>query len=177
MQRLQYEGLIERRRAPEFAAMALAGEDGSDDEDEPTTSRRGSTSKAAPTKSLKGRESFKARMPSMADLARMPRNDETRGKSRSKGKNRGRNERKSERKRSYVESSSEEDEDSEESDEEDSEDAGVKGDKRRRHEVDDRHRRREDRGVQDSRRGSMTGQAQGPVSWAGAQGPLFLSPE
>ncbi len=49
-----YEGTIERRRAAEFEAMALAGEDGSDDEDAPGK-------KPAVGKSLKGKESFKAR--------------------------------------------------------------------------------------------------------------------
>ncbi|WWC89800.1 uncharacterized protein L201_004726 [Kwoniella dendrophila CBS 6074] len=69
---MDYEGMIERRRAPEFAAMALAGEDEEDDiEDEISSNRRGSTSKAgtsatanangAPPRSLKGKESFKAR--------------------------------------------------------------------------------------------------------------------
>lgn len=73
--------MIERRRAPEFAAMAAAGEDDDDDDDE--GDRRGGRrdSKAgagsanggggAPVpKSLKGKESFKARMPSLSDLAR-----------------------------------------------------------------------------------------------------------
>lgn len=52
---LNYEGMIERRRAAEFAAMALAGEDDDDDDDD-DTSRRGSTSKskaAAAANSLK----------------------------------------------------------------------------------------------------------------------------
>jgi len=66
----QYEGLIERRRAPEFAAMAA-----DDDEDE-QLSRRGSSSRiinlanGAPAKSMKGKESFKSRMTSRAHLAR-----------------------------------------------------------------------------------------------------------
>ncbi|KLT39616.1 hypothetical protein CC85DRAFT_288326, partial [Cutaneotrichosporon oleaginosum] len=49
-----YEGTIERRRAAEFEAMALAGEDGSDDEDAPGK-------KPTVGKSLKGKESYKAR--------------------------------------------------------------------------------------------------------------------
>ncbi|OWZ34893.1 transcriptional activator [Cryptococcus neoformans AD2-60a] len=67
---LNYEGMIERRRAAEFAAMALAGEDDDDDDDD-DTSRRGSTSKSKaaaaangnppPTRSLKGKETFKHR--------------------------------------------------------------------------------------------------------------------
>lgn len=62
--------MIERRRAAEFAAMALAGEDDDDDDDD-DTSRRGSTSKSKaaaaangnppPTRSLKGKETFKHR--------------------------------------------------------------------------------------------------------------------
>ena len=54
--------------------MAAAGEDDDDDEDE--APRRGSTSKVgpngqpAPTKSLKGKESFKSRLPSRAELSR-----------------------------------------------------------------------------------------------------------
>lgn len=46
-----YEGTIERRRGAEFEAMALAGEDSEDDE------KPGNK----PSKSLKGKESFKAR--------------------------------------------------------------------------------------------------------------------
>ena len=68
--------MIERRRALEFAAMALAGEDEDDDEDE-MASRRGSMSRVAnvangtgiPTKTLKGKETFKVRMTSRAELA------------------------------------------------------------------------------------------------------------
>lgn len=73
---LEYEGLIERRRGEEFAAMAEAGEDDDDDDDDGDT-RRGSTAKGAaangqpkPTKSLKGKESFKKRMPSLRDMGR-----------------------------------------------------------------------------------------------------------
>ncbi|WVQ71912.1 hypothetical protein IAR50_001454 [Cryptococcus sp. DSM 104548] len=62
-----YEGLIERRRAAEFAAMALAGED--DDEDDDDNPGRGAGSKSktgpngqpAPTRSLKGKEVYKPR--------------------------------------------------------------------------------------------------------------------
>lgn len=50
-----YEGTIERRRGAEFEAMALAGED-SDDEERP-----GGPAAGKPAKSLKGKESFKAR--------------------------------------------------------------------------------------------------------------------
>ncbi|KIR32883.1 transcriptional activator [Cryptococcus deuterogattii 2001/935-1] len=67
---LDYEGMIERRRAAEFAAMALAGEDDDDDDDD-DSSRKGSTSKSKtaaaingnppPTRSLKGKEVFKHR--------------------------------------------------------------------------------------------------------------------
>lgn len=52
-----YEGAIERRRAAEFEAMALAGEDDDDEEDE----RPGNNKKPTVGKSLKGKESFKAR--------------------------------------------------------------------------------------------------------------------
>lgn len=62
--------MIERRRAAEFAAMALAGEDDDDDDDD-DSSRKGSTSKSKtaaaingnppPTRSLKGKEVFKHR--------------------------------------------------------------------------------------------------------------------
>jgi MADS-box transcription factor len=53
--------MIERRRAPEFAAMAAAGEDDDDDDDE--TDRRASTKPGkqggppGPGKSLKGKDS------------------------------------------------------------------------------------------------------------------------
>ena len=77
---LEYEGLIERRRGEEFAAMAEAGEDDEDDdEDEGAPGRKNSkTSTAAavngvngkPVKSLKGKESFKKRMYSRRDMAR-----------------------------------------------------------------------------------------------------------
>lgn len=59
-----YEGTIERRRGAEFEAMALAGEDDDDEEDE----RPGAAKKPTVSKSLKGKESFKAR--------RMPRSAE-----------------------------------------------------------------------------------------------------
>lgn len=78
---LGYEGLIERRRAEEFAAMAEAGEDDDDDDEDDGgghSNRRGSNSKAAlaaaangagkPVKSLKGKESFKNKMPSLRDI-------------------------------------------------------------------------------------------------------------
>lgn len=71
---VQYEGMIERRRAEEFAAMALAGEDDDDDEDD--NPRRESISKAGangappPTKSLKGKETFKSRQPSRVEIGR-----------------------------------------------------------------------------------------------------------
>lgn len=75
----QYEGMIERRRAPEFEAMSLAGEDS--DEDDDTPSRKASSSKTAakrgsgalppaPVKSLKGKETFKARNGGRGDLTR-----------------------------------------------------------------------------------------------------------
>ncbi|WVQ78571.1 hypothetical protein IAT38_000657 [Cryptococcus sp. DSM 104549] len=64
-----YEGMIERRRAPEFAAMALAGEDDDDEDDD--TGRRNSSAKGkagasgdastGPARSLKGKETFKQR--------------------------------------------------------------------------------------------------------------------
>ena len=84
---LEYEGLIERRRGEEFAAMAEAGED-DDDEDEDgdappgrKNSKAGAAGAAAaaaagangqpkPVKSLKGKESFKKRMYSRRDMAR-----------------------------------------------------------------------------------------------------------
>lgn len=66
--------MIERRRAPEFAAMAAAGEDDDDDDDE--TDRRASTKPGkqggppGPGKSLKGKESFKSRQPTRSDYDR-----------------------------------------------------------------------------------------------------------
>ena len=69
--RTQYEGVIERRRAPEFAAMAEADEDDDDDDDD---GRRGFTANGKPggvSKSLKGKESFKARMHSQTELAKI----------------------------------------------------------------------------------------------------------
>ncbi|WVR05352.1 hypothetical protein IAU60_002366 [Kwoniella sp. DSM 27419] len=60
----EYEGMIERRRAPEFAAMALAGEDEDEDDEDAGPSRKdkNGTAGAAPApRSLKGKESFKAR--------------------------------------------------------------------------------------------------------------------
>lgn len=89
---LEYEGLIERRRAEEFAAMAEAGEDDDDDdEDDTAASRRksagGKGGKAAvaaaiaasenggaagdkgkPVKSLKGKEVYKVKMPSRREI-------------------------------------------------------------------------------------------------------------
>ncbi|EIW70194.1 hypothetical protein TREMEDRAFT_61955 [Tremella mesenterica DSM 1558] len=67
---LDYEGLIERRRGAEFAAMADADEDDSDDD----FPRRGSTSKGntstpGPSRSLKGQETYKAKMTSRKELA------------------------------------------------------------------------------------------------------------
>lgn len=56
----EYEGTIERRRGVEFEAMARAGEDDDDDEDEDDI-KPGAAKKAGPSKSLKGKESFKAR--------------------------------------------------------------------------------------------------------------------
>lgn len=72
----QYEGMIERRRAPEFAAAAAAGED--DDDDDEETERRGSIKgkqggPPGPGKSLKGKESFKSRQPSRSDYAKAKR--------------------------------------------------------------------------------------------------------
>jgi MADS-box transcription factor len=77
---LEYEGLIERRRGEEFAAMAEADEDDEDDDDE-EGGRRASNAKGGaggagaggapkPTKSLKGKESFKKRMPNLREMAR-----------------------------------------------------------------------------------------------------------
>jgi MADS-box transcription factor len=69
--------MIERRRAPEFAAMAAAGEDDDDEDDE--TDRRASTKPGkqggppGPGKSLKGKESFKARQPTRGDYERSKR--------------------------------------------------------------------------------------------------------
>ena len=77
----QYEGMIERRRAPEFAAMAAAGEDDDDEDDE--TDRRASTKPGkqggppGPGKSLKGKESFKSRQPTRGDYERSKRRKRT----------------------------------------------------------------------------------------------------
>ena len=85
--------------------MALAGED-DDDDDEETTSRRGSNVKnAAPVvKSLKGKDSFKARMPSRAEISRMA--DATRSSSKGKerrGKDRSRRrEKRAETRKSFI---------------------------------------------------------------------------
>lgn len=75
--------MIERRRAPEFAAAAAAGEDDDDDEDDDTT-RRNSVKPVkqggppGPGKSLKGKESFKARQPTRNDYERSKRKRRTR---------------------------------------------------------------------------------------------------
>lgn len=82
--------MIERRRAPEFAAAAAAGEDDDDDDDE--NDRRGSIKgkqggPPGPGKSLKGKESFKARQPSRSDYAKAKRRrrDRTRDGSERRG--------------------------------------------------------------------------------------------
>jgi MADS-box transcription factor len=81
---LEYEGLIERRRAAEFAAMAELGEDDEDDDDDdgPGARRKsaaGGKGKGAPAsemgdkekarpKSLKGKEVYKVKMASRRDI-------------------------------------------------------------------------------------------------------------
>jgi MADS-box transcription factor len=70
-----YEGTIERRRGAEFEAMAKAGEDDDDDEDEDDIKPGKAKLNGAP-KSLKGKESFKAR--------RMPPGDERRDRDRNR---------------------------------------------------------------------------------------------
>jgi MADS-box transcription factor len=73
--------MIERRRAPEFAAMAAAGEDDDDEDDE--TDRRASTKPGkqggppGPGTSLKGKESFKSRQPTRNDYERSKRRKRT----------------------------------------------------------------------------------------------------
>ncbi|ORY29967.1 hypothetical protein BCR39DRAFT_530351 [Naematelia encephala] len=94
---LEYEGSIERRRGEEFAAMAAAGEDDDDDEDEKPMKVGPGTTSTAPTKSLKGKESFKPRMTSRADLVRARRRTET------KDKDKGKRRREVSEKRSFVE--------------------------------------------------------------------------
>lgn len=66
--------MIERRRAEEFAAMALAGEDDDDEDDDnprrESISKTGANGAPAPTRSLKGKETFKARQPSREEICR-----------------------------------------------------------------------------------------------------------
>ncbi|ORX33807.1 hypothetical protein BD324DRAFT_200472 [Kockovaella imperatae] len=86
---LEYEGVIERRRAPEFAAMAEADEEDDDDDDDAPNSRRGSLAKPGVTKSLKGKESYKPKMHSQAELNRLiSRRDKDRGKDRDRERHR-----------------------------------------------------------------------------------------
>ncbi|WWC69218.1 uncharacterized protein I206_103155 [Kwoniella pini CBS 10737] len=138
---MDYEGMIERRRAPEFAAMALAGEDEEDEDDEEPSNRRASTSKAgtnsanavnangAAPRSLKGKESFKARTPRHGSGDK--------GKhSKSKSKTRRRKERSESEKRSFIDSILSDSESSDPSDETDS--------RRRRKEKERRERRKEE---------------------------------
>jgi MADS-box transcription factor len=77
----EYEGTIERRRAAEFEAMAKAGED--DDEDEDEDDRPGKAKPNGPSKSLKGKETFKARRSTNRD------GDRERERGRDRGRDRG----------------------------------------------------------------------------------------
>ncbi|WRT67374.1 uncharacterized protein IL334_004345 [Kwoniella shivajii] len=121
---MDYEGMIERRRAPEFAAMALADEDEEDEyDDDENTKRRGSTSKAgannnnningvngttAQPRSLKGKESFKSRTPRYSQTTTTDKDRNKNKRSGSSGKSKRRKERRSERseseKRSFIDS-------------------------------------------------------------------------
>jgi len=115
--------------------MAAAGEDDEDDEDEPP--RRGSVSKpgmngtGAPTKSLKGKESFKARQASRSEIGRAV----ARAKEGKRGKRDKRVKRRDERGgRSFIEGLL--------SDDDSSDDDSERGPRERERE--DRKRRRRD---------------------------------
>ncbi|WVF71937.1 hypothetical protein IAT40_006747 [Kwoniella sp. CBS 6097] len=142
-----YEGMIERRRAPEFAAMALAGEDDDDDDDEAGPSRRDSVSKGGKNntaasaaanggppqpRSLKGKETFKARS------ARHGQGQGHESSSRKKGKKKRSKSRSASEKRSFIDSILSGDS----SDESDSDDR----------EEDARRRRKEDQQYEKERR-------------------------
>lgn len=77
---LEYEGLIERRRAEEFAAMAEADEDDDDDDDDDAPKGKKGKGKGGaaaaseagdkkPVKTLKGKEVYKVKMPSRREIA------------------------------------------------------------------------------------------------------------
>ncbi|WWC60867.1 uncharacterized protein I303_103443 [Kwoniella dejecticola CBS 10117] len=137
---MDYEGMIERRRAPEFAAMALAGEDEEDEDEDEPSNRRGSTSKAganaananagangAAPRSLKGKESFKARTPRHSGGGEKGRHSKSRS-----GKSRRRKERSESEKRSFIDSILSESETSDSSDETDSRKRRKEKEKERR---------------------------------------------
>ncbi|WVW82836.1 hypothetical protein I302_104848 [Kwoniella bestiolae CBS 10118] len=139
---MDYEGMIERRRAPEFAAMALAGEDDEDEDEDDPPARRGSTSKSgagananaigAAPRSLKGKESFKARTPRYSEKGKSSKS--------SKHKSKRRKERSESEKRSFIDSIlSQSESGSEDDEEEDS------SDMRKRRKEKERSRDRRDR--------------------------------
>lgn len=78
----EYEGLIERRRAEEFALMAEQGEDDDDDDEDDTTTKKkpgpkgkgaaaatpGGSEDKKPIKTLKGKEVYKQKQPSRREI-------------------------------------------------------------------------------------------------------------
>ncbi|WWD16171.1 hypothetical protein CI109_100596 [Kwoniella shandongensis] len=151
----EYEGMIERRRAPEFAAMALAGEDEDDDEDD-IGPRRGAVSNkkgaasaaqnggaAAPPRSLKGKESFKARTVTHGHGDRNGHGKGKKSKSKGHGKSKDRD-RSSSEKRTFIDGILS-DESSSDDDGEEDEGRGESSLRRRRDDVDDMERERGDR--------------------------------
>ncbi|WWD01145.1 hypothetical protein V866_008084 [Kwoniella sp. B9012] len=145
---MDYEGMIERRRAPEFAAMALAGED-DEDEDEDEAPRRGSTSKStanttagangAVPRSLKGKESFKARTPRYSDKGKS-----SSSRSSKHNKSKRRKERSESEKRSFIDSILSQSESDSQDDDED-EDERESGDTRRKRKEKEKERSRDRR--------------------------------
>nr|XP_019002201.1 uncharacterized protein I203_05342 [Kwoniella mangroviensis CBS 8507]OCF65662.1 hypothetical protein I203_05342 [Kwoniella mangroviensis CBS 8507] len=135
---MDYEGMIERRRAPEFAAMALAGED-DEDEDEDEAPRRGSTSKStanttagpngAVPRSLKGKESFKARTPRHSDKGKS-----SSSRSSKHNKSKRRKERSESEKRSFIDSILSQSESDSQDDEDDEDEREIGGMRRKRKE-------------------------------------------
>ncbi|WVQ98982.1 hypothetical protein IAU59_006114 [Kwoniella sp. CBS 9459] len=158
-----YEGMIERRRAPEFAAMALAGEDDDDDDDDAGPSRRDSVSKgknngsssaagaanggtAPQPRSLKGKETFKAKTVRHGHES----------SSRRKGKKKRSKSRSASEKRSFIDSilSGESSEDSDSDDREEDTRRRRKDDYQQQQHERDRDRRREKERDRKARRGS-----------------------
>ncbi|KAK8869568.1 hypothetical protein IAR55_000135 [Kwoniella newhampshirensis] len=159
-----YEGMIERRRAPEFAAMALAGDDEEDDEDD-VGSRRGSLGKkgvapngqAAPPRSLKGKESFKARTVKHRYVERSghAKSKKTKGKGYGKTRDRSQSE-----KRSFIDGILSDESSGSDDGDVDGDDRGESYVRRRRDETDDFDR---ERGERKRERASNREAESGPV--------------